>query len=29
MHDMVGVNPANQLMSWDGSPTPLGYDYIN
>jgi len=29
MHDMRGVNPLNQLMKGDGSPTDLGYFYIN
>jgi hypothetical protein len=29
MHDMVGVNPLNQLMKPDGTPTALGYEYIN
>ncbi|KAF9469066.1 glycosyl hydrolase catalytic core-domain-containing protein [Collybia nuda] len=29
MHDMVGVNPANQLMASNGFPTDLGYLYIN
>jgi len=29
MHDMRGVNPLNQLMKADGSPTDLGYFYIN
>lgn len=28
-HDMVGVNPANQLLAGNGYPTALGYDYIN
>ncbi|KAJ8523505.1 hypothetical protein ONZ45_g12 [Pleurotus djamor] len=28
MHDMVDVNPLNQLMAGDGRPTDLGYQYI-
>ncbi|KIK08407.1 glycoside hydrolase family 128 protein [Laccaria amethystina LaAM-08-1] len=28
-HDMVGVNPANQLLASNGYPTALGKDYIN
>jgi hypothetical protein len=29
MHDMVGVNPSNQLMKSNGSPTDLFYTYKN
>jgi hypothetical protein len=29
MHDMVGVNPNNQLMASNGQPTDLGYDYLS
>jgi len=29
MHDMVGVNPFNQLMAPNGQPTDLGWLYIN
>jgi len=29
MHYMHGVNPMNQLMKGDGSPTDLGYFYID
>ncbi|KAG7097150.1 hypothetical protein E1B28_004528 [Marasmius oreades] len=28
MHDMVNVNPANQLMASDGNPTPLGKVFL-
>jgi len=29
MHDMQGVNTGNQLMASSGSPTQLGYQFIN
>lgn len=29
MHNMVDVNPLNQLMSSNGFPTDLGYLYVN
>lgn len=29
MREMQGVNPDNQLMKQDGTPTSLGYTYIN
>lgn len=29
MHDMQGVNTANQLMASSGQPTDLGYQYIS
>ncbi|KIM45991.1 glycoside hydrolase family 128 protein [Hebeloma cylindrosporum] len=28
MHDMVGVNPLNQLMASNGQPTALGWNYL-
>jgi mono/diheme cytochrome c family protein len=28
MHDMVGVNPLNQLMAPNGGPTALGWNYL-
>ena len=29
MHDLQGVNTLDSLMKSDGSPTDLGYTYIN
>jgi hypothetical protein len=29
MHDMTNVNPLNSLMQADGSPTPLGNQYLS
>jgi hypothetical protein len=28
MHNMVGVNPLNQLMAANGQPTALGWSYL-
>jgi len=28
LHDMYNVNPANQLLGWDGHPTELGRVYL-
>jgi len=29
MHDMQGVNDANQLMGSDNMPTSLGWEFLN
>jgi hypothetical protein len=28
MTDLQGVNPDNQLMGFNGQPTPLGWEYL-